>query len=49
MVNKKRIVMKIGTSTLTGGGERLLLAQVVDLARQISELVANGEKVCVVG
>jgi len=48
MVNKKRIVMKIGTSTLTGGGERLLLAQVVDLARQISELVANGEKVCVV-
>ena len=48
MVNKKRIVVKIGTSTLTGGGEHLLLAQVVDLARQISELVANGEKVCVV-
>jgi glutamate 5-kinase len=48
MVNKRRIVVKIGTSTLTGGGSHLLLPQVVDLARQISELIANGEKVSVV-
>ena len=48
MVNKRRIVVKIGTSTLTGGGSHLLLPQVVDLARQISELTANGEKVSVV-
>jgi len=48
MVNTRRIVVKIGTSTLTGGGSHLLLPQVVNLARQISELTANGEKVCVV-
>jgi len=48
MVNNKRIVVKIGTSTLTGGGSHLLLPQIVDLARQISELIANGEKVSVV-
>jgi glutamate 5-kinase len=48
MGNKRRIVVKIGTSTLTGGGSHLLLPQVVDLARQISELTADGEKVSVV-
>ena len=48
MVNEKRIVIKIGTSTLTGGGTHLLLPQVVDLVRQISELTAHGDKVSVV-
>jgi glutamate 5-kinase len=48
MVNKRRIVVKIGTSTLTGGGSHLLLPQVLELARQISKLTANGERVCIV-
>jgi glutamate 5-kinase len=48
MVNKRRIVVKIGTSTLTGGSSHLLLPQVLELARQISELTANGERVCIV-
>ncbi len=48
MEKTRRIVVKIGTSTLTGGGSHLLLPQVVGLARQISELKTDGEKVCVV-
>ena len=48
MEKNRRIVVKIGTSTLTGGGLHLLLPQVMDLARQISELTAAGERVCVV-
>jgi glutamate 5-kinase len=48
METKKRIVVKIGTSTLTGGDTHLLLPQIVELARQISDLIANGNMVCVV-
>jgi glutamate 5-kinase len=49
-MNKKhrRIVVKIGTSTLTGGGTHMLLPQVVDLIRQIAELADSGEKLCIV-
>ncbi|MCD6577659.1 MAG: glutamate 5-kinase [Anaerolineaceae bacterium] len=48
MAKTRRIVIKIGTSTLTGGGSRLLLPQVVNLVRQVSELIEKGDKVCVV-
>jgi len=48
MAIERRIVVKIGTSTLTGGGAHLLQPLVVDLARQISTLAAAGEKVSVV-
>ncbi|MDO9546702.1 MAG: glutamate 5-kinase [Pelolinea sp.] len=48
MGKEKRIVVKIGTSTLTGGDTHLLRPQIVELARQISELIRNGNKVCVV-
>jgi len=48
MAEKRRIVVKIGTSTLTGGGTHLLLSRVVDLVRQLAQLNANGEKVCLV-
>jgi glutamate 5-kinase len=34
----QRVVVKVGTSTLTAGGERLSPPRMVDLARQISEL-----------
>ena len=34
----QRIVVKVGTSTLTGGGDRLDPPRMVDLVRQISEL-----------
>jgi len=36
--NVKRVVIKVGTSTLTAGGERLCLARMVDLVRQITLL-----------
>ena len=48
MEKKRRIVVKIGTSTLTGGGSQLLQPLVVDLARQISRLTTDGERVSVV-
>lgn len=38
----KRIVAKLGTSTLTGGGSRLSLPRMVDLVRQMSSLQAEG-------
>ena len=43
MKNKyQRIVVKLGTSTLTGGGPRLSLPRMVDLVRQVSSLHADG-------
>ena len=39
----QRIVVKIGTSTLTGGGKKLSAPRLVDLARQLAAL--HGEKV----
>jgi glutamate 5-kinase len=43
MTTAQRIVIKIGTSTLTAGSKKLNAAQMVDLARQCSAL--HGEKV----
>jgi glutamate 5-kinase len=46
--NTKRVVIKVGTSTLTAGGDQLCLARMVDLVRQITMLrEANLELVLV--
>jgi glutamate 5-kinase len=44
----KRIVVKLGTSVLTGGSQRLNRAAMVDLARQCAQLHAQGCDVIVV-
>jgi glutamate 5-kinase len=43
-----RIVVKLGTSTLTGGTKRLQRAVMVDLARQVQQLRVAGHQVIVV-
>ena len=43
-----RMVVKLGTSTLTGGGKKLSAARLVDLARQITALQAGGTEVVLV-
>ncbi len=44
----KRIIVKVGTSTLTAGGERLNLARMVDLVRQITNLRSAGHQLVLV-
>jgi len=44
----QRIVIKVGTSTLTDGGKELCLARMVDLARQMTEIKAAGIQVVLV-
>lgn len=44
----KRIVVKVGTSTLTGGEVHLDLARMVDLVRQIAALSTAGHQVALV-
>jgi len=48
MPSKQRIVVKIGTSTLTGGAKKLSAARLVDLARQMGALQAAGSQVVLV-
>ena len=48
MTNYHRIVIKIGTSTLTGGGKNLNLPRVTALAQQISVLMDQGRQVVLV-
>jgi glutamate 5-kinase len=48
MARGKRIVVKVGTSTLTGADGRIDRAWLRDLARQIAELRAAGAQVVVV-
>ena len=48
MTGKKRLVVKIGTSTLTEGTSKLHLPQIIALAQQIAELIAQGEQVALV-
>jgi len=43
-----RIVIKVGTSTLTGGGGRIDRSVVANLARQVCELVSDGAQVVLV-
>lgn len=44
----KRLVVKIGTNTLTGGGEGLARAPMTGLVRQIARLVRDGHQVALV-
>ena len=45
---KKRLVVKVGTNTLTGGEDRLSRPAMLDVARQIARLVAGGHQVALV-
>jgi glutamate 5-kinase len=45
---KKRIIVKVGTSTLTAGGEKLNLARMVDLVQQVASLRSAGHQMVVV-
>lgn len=44
----QRIVVKIGTSTLTGGGKNISPPRLVDLARQVTSLQSGGAQVVLV-
>ncbi len=44
----KRIVVKVGTSTLTAGSPKLNLPQITALAQQVASLAARGAKVALV-
>lgn len=44
----KRIVVKLGTSTLTGGTQFLSPSRIVDVVRQIADLQKNGHQVLLV-
>src|SRR5690554_678293 len=44
----RRIVIKLGTSTLTAGTTRLSAPRLVDLARQISQLHEAGKELLIV-
>ena len=46
--NQKRIVVKVGTSTLTAGGKQLNLARMVELVRQIAHLRSIGHQMVLV-
>lgn len=48
MLSKQRIVVKLGTSTLTGGGKKISTPRLVDLARQVCALQAQGAQVTLV-
>lgn len=48
MVSRQRIVIKVGTSTLTAGSKKLNSAQMVDLVRQASALHAKKIQVVLV-
>jgi glutamate 5-kinase len=43
-----RVVIKVGTSTLTEGGQELRLARMVDLAKQVTDIKAAGIQVVLV-
>jgi glutamate 5-kinase len=44
----KRIVVKVGTSTLTGADGRVDTAWIADMARQVADLCAHGAQVVIV-
>jgi glutamate 5-kinase len=47
-MSHKRLVVKLGTNVLTAGTERLYRPRIVDLARQIAAVRANGTAVALV-
>ena len=48
-MNYQRIVVKLGTSTLTAGASRLSPSSLFDLVRQVAKLCADGSQVVLVG
>jgi glutamate 5-kinase len=44
----KRLVVKVGTNTLTGGGDALSRVQMLGVVRQVSQLVRDGHEVALV-
>lgn len=46
--SRKRLVIKVGTNTLTAGGEGLHRPQMQEIVRQVSQLVLAGHQVAVV-
>ena len=44
----KRLVVKVGTNTLTGGGDGLSRVQMLGVSRQVSQLVRDGHQVALV-
>ena len=46
--DKKRIIIKVGTSTLTAGTAKLHLPQITALAQQLAALVERGDQVALV-
>lgn len=48
MGNNQRIVIKLGTSTLTGGGKQLSHSRMVDIARQVASTRESGNEVILV-
>jgi len=47
-IKHRKIVVKLGTSTLTGGGSRLDQPRVLDIVRQSASLWQAGNKICLV-
>ena len=45
---KKRLVVKVGTNTLTGGEDHLARPAMLGVARQIARLVRDGHQVALV-
>ena len=45
---KKRLVVKVGTNTLTGGGDHLARPAMMGVVRQIARLVRDGHQVALV-
>ena len=45
---KKRLVVKVGTNTLTGGEDRLARPAMLGIVRQIARLIADGHQVALV-
>ena len=45
---RKRLVIKVGTNTLTGGGETLSRAPMLDVARQVAQLMRERHQVALV-
>ena len=46
--SSKRLVIKVGTNTLTGGEDHLSRPQMSGIARQIARLVRDGHQVALV-
>ena len=48
MSDSQTLVVKLGTSVLTGGSRRLNRAHIVELGRQCAQLLAAGHRIVIV-